>query len=244
LRRYLLVEIVLGAIFLVAATVGLATGGATFPIRAVNPVVGFDRMLIEPAWDLIAIVAWHLTLICFLFLFAITQLDYPRIPNSLFWVGIVFGILLPLLCPCVQLINWTFPISDAWPVARFSVDQFMYLVLGATAGSVGGTAIGAADKSGLLGNDEQDSRKQPARQEGAQRSWSVNALFGMALVGVYLGWQSALLVAAYAFLIQRAISTLQHVWPTQFIQLVSNANTWLLAATLVHLMTWRWLNWI
>ncbi len=212
--RYLVVEIILGSIFLLVALSTLATGGITLPIREPGPAGGLERVIFEPSWDLIQIVSFHLTLILFLFTFSLVALEYRKIPVSIFVTGIAFGLGMPLIWPAIQLINWQFPISHDWPLDRFAPGQFIY----AGAGMLAGLTIGAIV---------------------TQLSSQVQVYYGFGLLGLFLGWQSALVVLVW-FLIFSLFQILGARWNAT----VRGANARLLVATLIHLMTWRWLNYV
>ena len=201
--RYLWVEVILGSIFLLFAFATLYTGGATLPIRESNSGWGFERMLFDPKWNLIGVLSWHLTLLLFLFTFALVELQRQRIPVSIFAFAALIGVIAPLFFPDVQLVHPRWPLSREFPLPPFSRDQSIYLLFGVIAG----TAMGV---------------------------WATNlkqtpfVMFAFTLVGLFLGWQSVVLVFAFFFILR--------------ITLGLQPNAAALAATILHLLSWRWFD--
>ena len=201
--RYLWVEVILGSVFLLFALATLSTGGATLPIREPNSGWGFERVLFDPKWDLIGILSWHLTLLLFLFTFALVELQRQRIPVSVFAIGALVGISVPFFFTDVQLVHPRWPLTQEFPLVPFSIDQPIYMLFGTLAG----TAVGI---------------------------WATNlkktpyVLFAFMLVGLFLGWQSVVAVFVLFFLLRIARSM--------------PPNTAAMAATILHLLTWRWFN--
>lgn len=203
--RYLWVEVFLGTVFLLFAFATLYSGGATIPIRDTNSASGFERVLFDPKWDLIQIFGWQLTLILFLFTYALIELDSVATPISIFVVGLIVGIAGPLLMPCVHVVSFRWPFWAEFPLIRFSLEQVYFVVFGMVTGTT--MALWHPDKESSKG---------------------LYLIFGLTLIGTFLGWQSAVLVSAYYMPIQKL--------------LYKKPSGALLAATVFHLLTWRWFD--
>lgn len=201
--RYLWVEVFLGSVFLLLAFATLYSGGATIPIREANSAWGFERVLFDPKWDLLQVFGWQLVLILFLFTFALVELESKTIPTSIFAWGAIIGVSVPLLWPELHVVNFKWPFDSQFPIDRLSIEQASYMLFGLIAG------IGC----GLAASYQ---REPPF------------ALFGLMLVGLFLGWQSALVIFALHLLIHKIF--------------YKRRNGALLAATILHLLTWRWFD--
>lgn len=106
--RYLIVEIVLGAIFLLVAKIQLMGMGSNLPFREIskpnelwllflelkNPILDLPIIAFDPKFDLVAITIYHLILTCFLFTFVLIRSENLKIPYRIWICGIIFGILV------------------------------------------------------------------------------------------------------------------------------------------------------
>ena len=207
--RYIWVEVILGSIFLLLAVTTLCSGGITIPIHESFPGMGFDRVLFDPKWQLISLFAWQLLLVLFLYTLALIELDTVPPPISIFVCGLFVGIVGALILPVVHVVSFRWPFATEFPLDRFSLEQALFIVFGLMAGTVIGL-IGSRSR-----NEENDLQKH-------------TLLWGFVLVGLFLGWQSVLVIFGFFFLAQKFFS-----------QKPSSA---LLAATVVHLLTWRWFD--
>lgn len=233
--RYLIVEIILGCIFLLISGVEILAGGANLPIRAVERLQGFEHLVFSPKWDLIQLTVYHLVLVCLLFTLALIRSERLRIPMSIFLTGLVFGIGLPLIWPSMSLVTWHIGVDQLIEFDRFSVDQFRTILFGLIGGLACGILVSWSTSNAELLDED---RAQQSTIE--QFNCIDNAVAGMILVGLFFGWQSALSVTLLMFAI-RLLIAIAFPGPNSP---VMNLSSQLLTATLVHLLSWRVLTWI
>ena len=286
--RYLVVEVVLGSLFLLVALATLASGGMTLPVRPPNDGTGFVRVLFDPKWDLIQIVAGQLCLLLFLFTFALIDLERFPIPKSILMIGIFVGFGCSLVAPAMFLFDYTWPMVNRWPMDWGSLNLIFTVFIGMLAGGICGKLLNRLlsgrlnqtvelfESEGVESDDaetqvEQESQAQPAVQPVSEPTLTpslhqpsavdslpmddqpstnllaVNTLpkrvptsfyYGMVLCGLFLGWQSAIIISAW-------VALLAILWP-QKIRVgqysLKTGNSLLFVACIIHLMTWRWMD--
>lgn len=219
-KRYFDVEVILGAIFLLVVLITLVSGGINLPLRPVNESGGFERVLFDPKWDLIQIVSFHLVLISCLFTFALIRIDQKPVPVSVFATGIVFGIVMSLVFPTVQLIHWKNPSLVVPGYSTFEINQTITMLLGASCGALCGLVVGRVGWRNLNAGF------------GAQARCVV---FAFVLCGLFLGWQSAISIAVIVVLLEIAHSMVGNVSGYQWL----NGPARILVATIIHLVFWK-----
>ncbi len=254
--RYLIAEVILGSVFLLLALIELATGGINLPFRPVNSYVGFEQVLFDPQWDLILIVVYHLILLSILFTFALVEAERLPIPPSILWFALALGLLIPFVDLDVLLVGWK---TDYAALDASLQHRAVTLATGGTAGLVIGCFIGKAvtlpphlptvsrsmhqPSDGLATIEKKDpfvAQDAGSHQEAGQHRQSLTAMaFGMTLVGVYLGWQSAVSIAViYQLLL--LIGIYSGVWRNQDpTPTTINHNALLMLATFIHIVSWR-----
>ena len=286
--RYLVVEVILGSVFLLVALATLASGGMTLPVRPPNDGTGFVRVLFDPKWDLIQIVAGQLCLLLFLFTFALIDLERFPIPRSILMTGIFVGFGCLLVAPAMFLFDYTWPMVNRWPMDWGSLNLIFTVFIGMLAGGICGKllnrllsgrlnqTVGPVESEVVESDDaetqvEQENQAQPAVQPASEPTLTqshheppaVNSLpmdeqpstnllagntlpkrvptsfyYGMVLCGLFLGWQSAIIISAW-------VTLLVILWP-QKIRLgqypLKTGNSLLFVACIIHLMTWRWMD--
>ena len=233
--RYLIVEIVLGAIFLLVCGVEILAGGANLPLRAIEELRGFEHIVFSPKWDLIQLTAYHLVLICLLFTFALIRSDRLRVPSSIFLIGFILGVGLPLIWPSMLLISWQIDTDQLVRPERFSQDQLLTLLFGL----VGGLACGIL-VSWSTTNREIMEKDRAKRSTIEQSNYIDDMIAGMVLVGIFLGWQSAFSVT----ILMIAINALTTVFVGHHTSSGLNLSSRLMLVTLIHLLVWRLSTWI
>ncbi len=266
--RYLVVELALGSVFLLIALATLASGGITLPIRPPNQDTGFARILFNPQWDLIQIVAGQLSLILFLFTFALIDLERFSLPRSILIIGIFFGFGLALLTPATTLFCYTWPLSNAWPMTPGSFGLWGTLLIGTLAGGLCGKLLDCGLRRHLKVNPIQqlwddvpeeieDTFEKPGIAEAenkylesaraaceqtentsATKQTTSSFYYAMALCGLFLGWQSALILIIWIVVLTFALPKTMRAGRYN----LKTANTILFAACIIHLMSWRWMN--
>lgn len=247
--RYLIVEFVLGSIFLLIAIVQLLSGGWNLPFQTATTLIGFERMVLEPNWVLIATSAYHLTLISVLFTFVLIKIENLRVPYRVWLVGLVFGLAIPCLSPNVNLVSWNNSknTSHALSVAAKGVDSNSNQVV---------------TNQGFENRSDQFLLRWPDFTSlfvGALMGWLIGTLFvywqpyypehpyvfqpsfiaeeiaAFTLIGIFLGWQSALSIGLISALIMLLRFVNQKVAS-------HGASACIFAATIVHLISWRLLS--
>jgi prepilin signal peptidase PulO-like enzyme (type II secretory pathway) len=210
--RYAITELILGTVFVLLLSLELIGAGLNLPVEYAREQLGVTENIWAPNWRLIGIFAWHAALMTFLVTLSLFAWDRFGIPLLLVAMALAVGIICPLVWPVLQVVQWDDLVS---PLA----DSRLRIAVGQLAGALAGL---------LLGNC------LVRRTPGNIRAGDVGAtLLGMLLVGLYLGWQAALAIAALTVLIRASLPlTSARRWPV----VVSIA-----LATLIHLLAWRWL---
>ena len=266
--RYLVVELVLGSVFLLITLATLASGGITLPIRPPNQDTGFTRILFNPQWDLIQIVAGQLILILFLFTFALIDLERFSLARSILIIGIFFGFGLALLNPATTLFCYTWPLSNVWPMTPGSFALYKTLLIGLLTGGLCGKLLDCGlqrrlkvnsnqrhcadvpeeiedtfEKLGIAEAEHKYLNSMRAACEETERTSATKQTtpsfyYAMALCGLFLGWQSALILMIWIVVLTFTLPKTMRAGPYN----LKTANTILFAACIIHLMSWRWMN--
>ena len=223
--RYLVAEIVLGAIFLIMAVVELNGGGINLPFRPTDKPRGFENLLFDPKWDLLLVLFYQLILLSSLFTFALVRSEGFTVPKVLLAIPLILGIGSPLLWPEMSLVSWQ---NDYRAAANIQSDWASHLTT-TLIGGAAGLFVGRALKWSL---DSEDIE--------SKTSWQLAG--GLLVVGVFLGWQAVFSVAILYLLLNilwhliggrvRLLRALRE-------PLVGNEFAGLLLATLIHLLSWR-----
>lgn len=219
--RYLIVEIVLGTIFLAITSAELLAGGWNLPLWKVDHLRGFEYIILDPPDDLIQLTAYHLVLIGALFTFVLIRIDKFRIPISVYVTALIFGLVLPTIWPNMQLVSWQVGVDDLIELTRFSTNQWLTMLTG---------LIGGAICGGLMERVFQGDSIEGIVDQQASKVATINEyIAGFSLIGVFLGWQSALSVSV--------LFCLASLSGNRF-----SVSARIFVATLVHLLLWRWLT--
>lgn len=231
--RYLFVEIALGVIFLGLTSMTLLTGGGTLPIREPFRIMMFSRMILEPQADLAAILALQLLMLLGLFTFVLIELDRQRIPVSIWLTSIVFGLTALLIWPQSLLVSWIYPVAD--------VELPMSLDLAAITALIG-IAFGFFFGWML---DVLLKEKIDAEKDGSvsQQPRTMRIAYGLSLVGLFAGWQSVVVVGTIYIFVRAVFVKFVSTDPKSYVSnMFWSPNAALLMAVLVHLASWRWMN--
>lgn len=173
--RYLIVEVVLGLIFLLIAIVGLGCGGWYLPTRPIDPKWGILQFVLEPKFDLLRIVIYHLIVICHLYLFALVRIQKLTISNSIIASALIATIGFQFLWPEVQQAAWPSGTNEKllWGPHFWST-----IMMGGLTGAFCGWLIWLSNW-----------RREPV----VGISWK-ECFFGMLIVGIGFGFQFAISV--------------------------------------------------
>jgi len=211
--RYPLVEAITAAMFLAVGMVEGLSGGANLPQR-LDPLADGMSVSHPGETELIVLVSYHLVLLCTLLAAGFIEYDGHRLPLRLMLPALVVGVVAPLAWPQIRPV----PVYDGlsgW-IAGLS-DGAAGLAVGALLGFAAWYATGASRGVPLL-------RRSSARgglttlllrssgTEGPDRD-RVGLVLGPACVGLFLGWQAALVLGLASIALHLAATALGRKWP-------------------------------
>jgi leader peptidase (prepilin peptidase)/N-methyltransferase len=228
--RYLIVEVFLGCVFLLICSLEILAGGFNLPIRDLVQSRGFEHLIFDPKWDLIQIASYHLVLICLLFTFSLIRSERLQVPRNVFFWGLIFGFGLPFVWPNMMFISWHIDTHHLIDMARGSTTQLITLAYGLTAGAACGLLSSWATlnpKRILADRIDQSTIEQFNSVD--------DVIASLSLVGIFLGWQSALSVTLFFLLIQVVVLMAARGGRAGAI----TPSITVFVATLLHLLTWR-----
>jgi len=220
--RYLLVEIFLGGLFLLVAAVQLLSGGGNLPLRPIETLKGFEHLIFDPKPDLVLQTVYHLVLICMLFTFTLIKNETLKIPRKVWLVGLVFGFVMPLIWPAVNLVSWELGQTELTVFERGSSDQLLTLGLGLTIGFILGLLLRRLWSAG-----------EPEHPYVFQPTFIGEEIACLSLIGLFLGWQSAVSVCLFTLPLLALALLIKLKWKAV------GPTACLLIATLLHLFCWR-----
>lgn len=191
--RYLLVELGVGLIFWGLLMSEVVPGGRNLPLRT----PGFHRGVVWTVWsldwELLGIYGYHCVLMCVLVCLGLIRYDRQPVPRRLLGFGLLIGLALPLLWPCLRPVPWS-------PLAEGSARGALSALADGLAGVAAALAAGGALCLAL--RDLRSAAGEPRATLGA-----------MALAGAFLGWQAAISVGLLAAIGLLASALLAHAWP-------------------------------
>ncbi len=236
--RYLIVELLLGVAFLLLFLVEVIWGGLNLPVRPEVTHTGVEFLLFTPNWFLILTFVYHATLMCGLFTIAVIASEGKRIPLLVIFFAAIFLVACASTWPHVVQVPWTAGISPVtdWPPELFGRTSLYTVLLGAVAGVATGLLAWAVDAAGLSrfprrGDVVTDQSNAKPTHGGAGGAIVVS----MGLVGLGLGWQSAVWVLVLWILWKPILRLLS---PARLLPLVSNGCAVAMFATMVHITFW------
>ena len=213
--RYLVVELLLGAVFLILFVPEIVWGGVNLPAAPKLHHTGIEFVLFGLNQPLLATWGFHATLMAVLFTFSAISIERHRIPTSVLLVAIVFLVAIACWFPIVIQVDW-----DQFPLL-FSVSKMSWgkalAVMGV--GSVTGSLFGLVTQrlSGQLTN---------------VTNYRTNITLSFMVIGLALGWQAVLIVGAIWCLTKLLVSQWIDHQEQRF------DVPMLMLATLMFLMIW------
>jgi prepilin signal peptidase PulO-like enzyme (type II secretory pathway) len=244
--RYLIVELLLGVIFLLLFLAEVILGGVNLPVRPELNRVGVEFVLFTPNWFLILTFVYHATLICGLFTVATIGSEGRRVPKRVLFFAAIFLIAIASTWADVIQVPWTAGVMVVgdWPPDQFSQTSLMTITFGSVVGSFFGVVLQWLTVAG--GNREQnrtqlDHSFSISPHLAEQSRGTSSAFASLLLVGLGLGWQSVLWVSVIAIAVQWSLQRL--AWPASLtIQKIvtGNPSAVVMFATIMHLLFWRW----
>jgi len=248
--RYPLIEALTAAMFGLLAASEYLSGGANLPLRAIELVEGVTVTGLNNL-QLYTIYGYHLVLLCTLLCAVLIEYDGNRLPWGLFVPAGIVGLATPLLWPHLHPVSaWT----GLHGLAAGGVDG----PIGLAAGTILGLAAWRYSRHSRCSLREQtlvrganhDVEQTPVRganhdieQNAGSRSEPRRSLIGRqtgliwtaACVGLFLGWQAALVLIATTVLIQLPFAIVGRRRPGV---LRIPPTAWLTLATLAWLLAW------
>jgi leader peptidase (prepilin peptidase)/N-methyltransferase len=203
--RYPLVESVTAGLFLVVGATEWFSFGGNLPTRPI-PVVGGTDFLQLTLRETAGIVAYHLLILSTLLAAALIEYDGQRLPARLFWPAILVGLGAPILWPHLHPVP---AIGGVPGMAGGLVDGAAGLAIGLLLGLAACLIIGPRDRRGLP--------------------------LGLAVVGLFLGWQAVAVLALGVSVVHAVVEALRPWWPSLT---RTSPGFWLLLATTAWILRW------
>ncbi|MEZ6066748.1 MAG: prepilin peptidase [Planctomycetaceae bacterium] len=194
--RYPLVELAVATVFLGLLLGELLRGGANLPLRIPNLTHGNAILWIiwYTKWNIVGIAVYHTILLISLLSIGLLAGDGYAPPRRLLWLAMCSGALLPIVWPELHPVPAVIPQPGwmsgwrwevAWTDRLFSPGWTLHLGVGleGLVNVVAGGLIG-----GGVGWFASRAQVEASRRAGLR--------WGFVLVGMHLGWQACLSVAA------------------------------------------------
>lgn len=224
--RYPIVEAITALIFALMTSYEYLAEGRNLPKRMIEVAPYVFQTGLSPG-EVFAVYLFHLLLLCTLLCAALIEIDNQRSPLKLFLPALVVGLAAPVFWPWLRAMPWrVLPPAFAWSVRP-------YPLMGAADGLIGLAAGGAI--GGLLWALAR-LRTLPGRKNGnVSFSPPTGLLLALSSVGLFLGWQAVVGLAAAAL----AVSTMNWLLRCVFRRWWQiPATVWLLTFTLFGILFW------
>jgi len=187
--RYPLVELTVGLVVLVLATLEILLAGMNLPEVGPREVVrlSVSWLVGHPRWDLIGVCVLHCGLVCVLLSWALIRYDAHAVPAGYAVGAFVAAWLLLALAPLLRAEVWQSG-DLAWPAWHAAWAAGSRGAIGMLGGGLVGVLIKAAER--LAGRDAA-APDAPGPGVAPPRHGSWDAALGLGLVGTCLGWPAA-----------------------------------------------------
>jgi hypothetical protein len=100
--RYVVVEVLMGSLFLGLLCVEVLSGGANLSNRPRRAVPGLPMIEHVMEWDLLGIYCYHAAVLWFLVGIVLFWIDGHRVPKRFMLAGLLVGLLPPLVWPALR----------------------------------------------------------------------------------------------------------------------------------------------
>jgi prepilin signal peptidase PulO-like enzyme (type II secretory pathway) len=196
--RYLIMELVVGSIFMVLAVVELMGNGMNLPYREWRFSSGIVFTVFYPKWDLIGTCVVHASLFAVVVMMIGSHMDSLRFPSlPLIFIGLIYvacATFQPLVAPIRWIEPWgpTYPRMESVPWERLQTS-----LLGLAAGLLLGIAYAALlwlarlRPEGSMTSSTQESllEDSPSHVPSNASAWFSHSIVIFVLTGALLGWQ-------------------------------------------------------
>lgn len=196
--RYLIMELVVGAIFMILAVVELMGNGMNLPYREWRFGSGIVYTVFYPKWDLIATYVIHASLFAVAVMLIGSHMDRLRFPSlPLIVIGVIY-IACATFQPLVAPVRWIEPWGPNYPrMTPVPWERLQTSMIGLAAGTLIGLGFAALLWFTLLRpKDSVDSSIEgallddsPTHEQSYAFPWFVHSIVIFLLTGALLGWQ-------------------------------------------------------
>jgi len=218
--RYPIVEWIAAALFLLLYFVELISGGANIPVRDPNHYHGVVWIIFYTKWDLVGLYLYHGFALSALLAWALIDIDRQRVPARAKWVVGATLLLLPFIWPSLL------PVPAITHAAEWIGQPWLNAGVTGPLGGAVGVVVGWLTAWAL----------QTSLSSGDGASTTGHLTSSLAIVGMTLGWQAAISLTLLALVLSPAAVGFMH-WRRR---LPPPLTAILLAAFVLHLVTWRW----
>ena len=176
--QHVYIEALFGGLIVMLAVFEVFSGGANLPLWKQYLRTGVVWLVFDPKWELIGIYTYHVALCCLLMGAILIEVGGFRTPLRYYLTGLMIAIIPAMAWP------WLRPVAFAtgegmnriaWPWLAGLIDG----AFGAGIGWALGVILALAQRDG----------------DPWFRTWRRSAIV-LSLVGAFLGWQAALVIAA------------------------------------------------
>ena len=237
--RYLIVEIALGLVTLGLVSLEVCWGGINLPIGIGHDFrfALLDNLVVDPKFDLIGIVGFHLVLVFGLFTAAVIRSERLAVPVAIVGVTALVGVVYAAIWPRAIVMDYAGGTSE---LLRFAPKWWLTLVVGTVAGCLSGFAL---DRLAWFNGDYKSVEEigeivDPAgTRPRVRKVWTIaDGVAAMPLVGLFLGWQAVFAV----------VVVLGLMLPVRLLfgcRACVALQTQVFLATLIQLSCWRFFSW-
>lgn len=251
--RYLIIEIIVGLVFMTLAIVELISSGANLPHRVTFHGGGLVSTVFFPQWDLIGASLTHAMLFAVLIMLTASHMEglgFPR--RSMIVIGVMFSVAV-IFSPLLNCISWKSPFVRVG--YSMPVDRVVAVLLGAIVSGVVSWGTGRVllrcmhGRTGELSTDSLGANEALEFTRNHEASLSSN--FGYhwvamhTLIGVVTGWQTAVSIAVFgaiaAWIALKLVQDKSMSWIAAewLIQRHVFALSTLISFALIHHFLWR-----